>query len=182
MMSLEGRKSALLENAVVPTVNVIGIGREIVLQAVCLGCGEKSMEPTPWALCGDCVTDTAVIDRLAKKLPESKFDLTRLADIKLAEQRFQATQERSRRNFMKALSRDNLTCQYCGANPRTHPGIELHVDHVNPFCNGGSNRLDNLVTACRDCNLKASGKVFSGFEGKREFIRAERGLTGQLIG
>lgn len=48
------------------------------------------------------------------------------------------------------LSRDGFTCQYCGASA---PDVKLHVDHIFPVARGGLNALDNLVTACVDCNL-----------------------------
>lgn len=48
------------------------------------------------------------------------------------------------------LNRDHFTCRYCGAKPGK---AELHVDHVKPVSKGGSNRLENLVTACQTCNL-----------------------------
>lgn len=44
--------------------------------------------------------------------------------------------------------RDNFTCQYCG----TQVGM-LTVDHVVPRHLGGRRRWENLVTACRRCNL-----------------------------
>jgi hypothetical protein len=46
--------------------------------------------------------------------------------------------------------RDDRTCQYCG---RSAPEVELQVDHVHPVSLGGTNRIDNLLTACRDCNI-----------------------------
>lgn len=49
--------------------------------------------------------------------------------------------------------RDNYTCQYCGAdlsgNPRT-----LSIDHIIPLIQGGTHHRNNLVTACKSCNLK----------------------------
>lgn len=48
------------------------------------------------------------------------------------------------------LYRDNFTCQYCG---RSAPEVPLHVDHVIPKSQGGTNAMDNLKTACKDCNL-----------------------------
>ena len=50
----------------------------------------------------------------------------------------------------RVLSRDNFTCQYCGS---TAPNVQLHVDHIQALCHGGSNKMDNLTTACADCNL-----------------------------
>lgn len=47
------------------------------------------------------------------------------------------------------LVRDGFCCQYCG---RRAPDVALEVDHRTPRSRGGSNRADNLVTACFDCN------------------------------
>ena len=55
----------------------------------------------------------------------------------------------SRMRFM-VLRRDNYTCRYCG---RKAPSVELHVDHVEPWSVVREHKLDNLVAACRDCNL-----------------------------
>lgn len=53
------------------------------------------------------------------------------------------------------LKRDRFTCQYCGAGA---PDVVLHVDHKEPVAHGGKNHSQNLITACRDCNLgKGSG-------------------------
>lgn len=48
------------------------------------------------------------------------------------------------------LTRDAYRCQYCGAPA---PEVRLHVDHIIPVIDGGSDDMDNLVTACQDCNL-----------------------------
>lgn len=49
-----------------------------------------------------------------------------------------------------AYERDKYTCQYCGRRP---PEIVLQLDHVYPVKLGGQNKIDNLLTACRDCNI-----------------------------
>ena len=60
----------------------------------------------------------------------------------------------SKRTRFEVLRRDEHTCQYCG---QMAPDVTLHVDHVIPVALGGSDKPDNLVTACKDCNLgKAS--------------------------
>lgn len=56
------------------------------------------------------------------------------------------------------LNRDGFTCQYCGTSPRNNPGCVLHVDHVLPLSQGGSNDPDNLITACELCNLGKKDK------------------------
>jgi hypothetical protein len=60
----------------------------------------------------------------------------------------------SKRTRFEVLRRDENTCQYCG---QSAPDVVLHVDHVEPVSLGGSDKPDNLLTACQDCNLgKAS--------------------------
>lgn len=51
------------------------------------------------------------------------------------------------------LSRDRFTCRYCS---RSAPEVELQIDHVKAVANGGSNELENLVTACAECNAGKS--------------------------
>ncbi len=47
------------------------------------------------------------------------------------------------------FKRDYFQCQYCGNTP---PSIVLEVDHIHPVSKGGDNDIDNLITACFDCN------------------------------
>lgn len=55
----------------------------------------------------------------------------------------------AKRRF-EVLRRDGFRCVYCGLKASES---ELHVDHVVPVVDGGSDELSNLVTACIDCNL-----------------------------
>jgi hypothetical protein len=48
------------------------------------------------------------------------------------------------------LRRDHFTCRYCG---RSAQAVTLRVDHVIARANGGASTMDNLVTACEDCNV-----------------------------
>jgi 5-methylcytosine-specific restriction endonuclease McrA len=54
----------------------------------------------------------------------------------------------SRKNVML---RDAHQCQYCGRRP---PVRDLNIDHVMPRSRGGADSWENLVTACRVCNLR----------------------------
>ena len=47
------------------------------------------------------------------------------------------------------FKRDEFVCQYCGGHP---PKVILEVDHIKPIKSGGKNNIDNLITACFDCN------------------------------
>lgn len=55
----------------------------------------------------------------------------------------------SRRLRYQVFQRDKHTCQYCGRKP---PEVRLEVDHRIPVSKGGTDDLDNLITACEDCN------------------------------
>jgi hypothetical protein len=50
----------------------------------------------------------------------------------------------------QVLRRDGFQCTYCGRRP---PEVVLHVDHIRPWKAGGPTVLENLRTACVDCNL-----------------------------
>ena len=54
----------------------------------------------------------------------------------------------TRKNLML---RDAHQCQYCARRP---PVRELNIDHVLPRSRGGEDSWENLVTACRVCNLR----------------------------
>lgn len=55
----------------------------------------------------------------------------------------------SQRLRYEILRRDNHACRYCGA---AAPSVKLNVDHVIPTSLGGSDKPENLVAACADCN------------------------------
>lgn len=55
----------------------------------------------------------------------------------------------SKKTRFEVFKRDRFTCQYCGACP---PGVLLHVDHIKAVASGGTNEMDNLLTACEPCN------------------------------
>jgi 5-methylcytosine-specific restriction endonuclease McrA len=54
----------------------------------------------------------------------------------------------TRRNLML---RDGHQCQYCAKRP---PLRDLNIDHILPRSRGGMDTWENLVTACRVCNLR----------------------------
>ena len=53
----------------------------------------------------------------------------------------------------RILRRDGYICQYCGQEANT-------VDHVVPRRLGGNDVDDNLLSACRRCNLSKGGRFF----------------------
>lgn len=60
----------------------------------------------------------------------------------------------SKKVRFEVFKRDSFTCQYCAAKP---PKVPLEVDHIVPVCKGGKNHIDNLITACFDCNRGKAG-------------------------
>lgn len=56
----------------------------------------------------------------------------------------------SKRIRFEVFKRDAFTCQYCGGHP---PAVILHVDHIKALAAGGADDIDNMVTACSECNL-----------------------------
>lgn len=64
--------------------------------------------------------------------------------------------------------RDGYTCQYCGTR-----GKDLTIDHVAPRSRGGESVWNNVVTACRECNLRKGSKTLeeSGLKLKRKPVK-----------
>ena len=53
------------------------------------------------------------------------------------------------------FARDRFTCQYCGDvfQPK-----DLTFDHIIPASVGGDTTFENIVTACKPCNMKKGNK------------------------
>jgi len=50
------------------------------------------------------------------------------------------------------LARDAHSCQYCGSRAET-------IDHVLPRSRGGTHVWENVVAACRPCNLRKGDRL-----------------------
>lgn len=50
------------------------------------------------------------------------------------------------------LVRDGFRCQYCGERAET-------IDHVVPRSRGGTHTWENLVAACRGCNVRKADRL-----------------------
>ena len=57
-------------------------------------------------------------------------------------------------------------CGYCGRKLPLE-GEDVHVDHMTPRGQGGTNQVSNLVLACKRCNSVKGGKDVEEF---REYI------------
>jgi hypothetical protein len=55
----------------------------------------------------------------------------------------------SRKIRFETFKRDGFKCAYCGKSP---PQVILEIDHIDPRAAGGQDNINNLITACFDCN------------------------------
>lgn len=73
-----------------------------------------------------------------------------------------ASREISPQLRTEILDRDGYTCQLCGAGPtdrdpnNSSRKIRLHIDHIIPKSQGGSDDKDNLRVLCSTCNQTRS--------------------------
>jgi CRISPR/Cas system Type II protein with McrA/HNH and RuvC-like nuclease domain len=49
----------------------------------------------------------------------------------------------------EVFKRDGFQCMYCGNKT---PNVLLEIDHIEPKSKGGTDDINNLITACFDCN------------------------------
>lgn len=54
----------------------------------------------------------------------------------------------------EVLARDGERCRYCGSTQGP-----FWIDHVYPASKGGETTINNLVTACKTCNLRKQTRV-----------------------
>ena len=55
----------------------------------------------------------------------------------------------SKKLRFEVFKRDGFRCSYCGKEP---PQVVLECDHIDPKSKGGKDDINNLITACFDCN------------------------------
>ena len=55
----------------------------------------------------------------------------------------------SKKIRFEVFKRDGFKCAYCGQSP---PQVILECDHMDPKSSGGDDDINNLITACFDCN------------------------------
>ena len=65
-----------------------------------------------------------------------------------------------RENRTTIFERDGYECQYC---KKQLTRFTATLDHITPVSKGGGNEYDNVITACRECNSKKTGKYLGDF-------------------
>lgn len=86
----------------------------------------------------------------------AEFDTHKLKNPNIKGREYQNGEAKGFYNVKSAvLNRDGYKCQICGSKD-----TQLEVHHIIYRSNGGSNRMDNLVTLCHDCHSKIhTGKL-----------------------
>ena len=72
------------------------------------------------------------------------------------------------------FKRDDFKCVYCGRGAKE---VVLEIDHVNPCALGGNSNIENLVTACKDCNIGKRDFLLNENQ-EQKFISQNRKLSG----
>lgn len=125
--------SVLVLNASYEAINICNLRRAIVLIFKGIACAEEETEYEIRA--ASMVIRAPAVIRLLKyvRIP---YKVVRF----------------SRKNV---LLRDRHRCQYCGKE--FAPAL-LTLDHVIPTSQGGRTQWDNVVTACKTCNVRKGNR------------------------
>ncbi len=76
----------------------------------------------------------------------------------------------------RILDRDRYICQYCGLDGLNsfENSLIMTVDFVIPRARKGKKTPQNLVTACRPCNVIKGRRVFASFEEAKAYVLNRR--------
>lgn len=64
----------------------------------------------------------------------------------------------SKKIRFEVFKRDRFRCQYCGGEA---PDVVLQIDHIHPVVDGGTDEIENLLTACVGCNSGKGKRLLS---------------------
>jgi len=76
----------------------------------------------------------------------------------------------------RILERDLYRCQYCGLDGSTNfeNSLIMTVDFVHPRARRGRKSPDNLVAACRPCNVIKGRREFRNIEEAKAYVMSRR--------
>lgn len=74
--------------------------------------------------------------------------------------------------WIELLKKHDNICYYCGVRMTKTPGIKQRTrDHLIPVSKGGSDKIENIVPACRSCNSKKGTNTFEEYTAKVEKMK-----------
>jgi len=120
--------SVLVLNASYEAINICNVKRAMKMLVKGVACAEKESEME--------IRSPSVTFRVPSVIRLLRY-------VRIPHQ----TVKFSRRNV---LLRDQYTCQYCG---KKFPAAMLTLDHIEPSSRGGVTSWENVVTACKKCNV-----------------------------
>lgn len=76
----------------------------------------------------------------------------------------------------RILERDGYRCQYCGLDGMSNfeNSLVMTVDFIIPRAHKGKKNPNNLVAACRPCNVIKGRRVFGNFEEAKTYLLERR--------
>src|SRR5271165_353863 len=76
----------------------------------------------------------------------------------------------------RILERDRYCCQYCGLDGMSNfeNSLIMTVDFVQPRARKGKKTPDNLVTACRPCNIIKGYRSFGSLDDAKAYVLKRR--------
>ena len=76
----------------------------------------------------------------------------------------------------RVLERDGYCCQYCGLDGMSsfENSLVMTVDFVHPRAHKGKKNPENLITACRPCNVIKGARIFSDFAHAKAYVLKRR--------
>ena len=74
--------------------------------------------------------------------------------------------------WIELLKKHDNLCYYCGVRMTKTPGIKQRTrDHIKPISKGGSDKIENIVPACRSCNSKKGKLTINEFLEKQMKVK-----------
>jgi 5-methylcytosine-specific restriction endonuclease McrA len=76
----------------------------------------------------------------------------------------------------RILERDRYRCQYCGLDAMANfeNSLVMTVDFIIPRAFEGGKKPENLVAACRACNVIKGHRTFKNFEEAKAYVLKSR--------
>ena len=108
-----------------------------------------------------------------------KFDMAKIVNPDISGKQYQEGSLKDWKNYeYYVLARDEYTCQLCHKHGE---GVKLVVHHIVYRSQGGTDRVDNLITLCTNChttkNHQPGGKLYKWMKAKKKVTKQLKGAT-----